>query len=62
MKYREFLNSLSDADFSEIIATDGIMNVACVENLEHKDNLCPHEYKKCAECILKLLQSDIEDT
>ena len=58
MKYREFLNSLSDEDFAEIIAQDGIFTVACVDNFNFEEDKCPSGYTNCKECILKLLQSE----
>lgn len=62
MKYREFLNTLSDDDFAEVISTDGIYNQACVDNYSHGEQKCPYGYDKCKECVLRLLQSEIEDT
>ena len=61
MKYREFLNSLSDDDLSEIISQDGIFNAACVDNFNFDESKCPHNYTKCKECILALLQSEVSD-
>ena len=61
MTYREFLNSLSDEDYAEVVSQDGIFNNACVDNFSFGDHKCPHEYKKCKECILKLLKSEITD-
>lgn len=59
MTYREFLNSLSNEDFAEVMAEDGLFNAACVENFNFDDKKCPHEYKKCKECILQLLNSEM---
>lgn len=61
MTYREFLNSLCDEDFAEIIAQDGIFNAACVDNFSFEDKKCPHGYSKCKDCVLKLLTSEMKD-
>ena len=58
MTYREFLNTLSDEDFAEIISQDGIFNAACVDNFNFDKDECPHKYSKCKECVLALLKSE----
>jgi hypothetical protein len=58
MTYREFLNTLSDEDFAEIIAQDGIFNAACVDNFDFNEERCPNGYTKCKECVLELLKSE----
>lgn len=58
MTYREFLNSLSDEDFAEVVAQDGIFNAACVDNFSFNEDKCPHGYSKCKECVLELLKSE----
>ena len=60
MTYREFLNSLSDEDFSEIIAQDGIFNAACVDNFSFDEDRCPHGYNRCKDCVLELLKSEVK--
>ena len=60
MKYRDFLLTLSDEDLADAIAEDVIFNTACVENFDFEKDSCPHNYSMCKECILKLLQSDVE--
>jgi hypothetical protein len=60
MKYREFLNSLSDEEFAQVIADDGIFNIACIANLEGPENICKYEKVDCFKCILALLNSEVE--
>ena len=61
MKYREFLNNLSDEDLAEVIAKDGVYNTACADNYNHKDHKCPYGHDKCKECVMKLLESEVTD-
>ena len=61
MTYREFLNSLSDEDFAEIVSQDGIFNAACVDNFNFEEQKCPHGYSRCMDCVLKLLTSEVTD-
>ena len=61
MKYREFLNTLSNEEFAQVVADDGIFNIACVANLEGSDNICKYEKMDCHKCILALLESDVEN-
>lgn len=61
MKYKDFLLTLSDEDLAETIATDAIFNAACVDNFDFEGDKCPHNFEKCKECILALLQSEVEE-
>lgn len=61
MKYREFLNSLSNEEFAQVVVDDGIFNIACVANLEGPDNICKYERADCYKCILALLNSEVEE-
>lgn len=61
MKYREFINSMSNEDFAEAIVEDAILHMACANTLQGPDNaICPHGYEKCRECITKLLDEEME--
>ena len=60
MRYRELLNSLSDEEFAQVVAEDGIFNVACVSNLEGAENICKYKKIDCFKCILALLQSEVD--
>lgn len=61
MKYREFLNSLSNVDFAKIVAEDGIFNIACVENSVGEHCECRYNNKDCFKCVLSLLNSDADN-
>ena len=61
MKYKEFLLNLSEEDLAETIATDAIFNAACVDNFNFEEDKCPHNFQNCKDCILKLLQSEVEE-
>lgn len=61
MKYREFLNTLSNEEFAQVVADDGIFNIACVANLEGPENVCKHEKVDCYKCILALLDSEVDE-
>ena len=61
MKYREFLNSLSNEEFAQVVAEDGIFNIACVSNLDGPENICKYEKVDCFKCILALLESEVEE-
>ena len=61
MRYREFLNSLSDVDFAEIVAEDGIFNIACVENSVGEHCECKYSNKDCFKCVLAVLNSDADN-
>lgn len=60
MTYREFLNKISDEDFTDIILENAIFNIACVDS--DKFNTCKKKLpsKKCKQCLLKMLKSNIE--
>lgn len=60
MKYRELLNSLSNEEFAQVVAEDGIFNTACVENL-NEQNECGYSRVDCYKCILALLNSEVEN-
>lgn len=59
MKYREFLNSLSNEDFAHIITEDGIFNIACVENAKASGECCFNRID-CYKCVLALLESEAD--
>ena len=61
MTYREFLNSLSNEEFAQVVADDSIFNIACVANLEGPEHVCKHEKVDCFKCILALLESKVEE-
>lgn len=60
MKYRDFVNSMSNEDFADMILDDSILNMACVENLQGTENECPHNHDKCKQCVMDLLDSEME--
>ena len=61
MTYREFLNTLSNEEFAQVVADDGIFNIACVANLEGPENTCKYEKMDCYKCILALLDSEVDE-
>ena len=60
MKYREFLNSLTDEEFAQVLANDDIFNMACVENYDFEVCGCRQGRIDCYKCILAILQSEVE--
>ena len=60
MKYREFINSMSNDDFADMIFDDTVLNMACVENLTGEDNRCPYNHNKCKKCVMDFLDSEME--
>ena len=62
MKYRDFLNKLSNEELAEVLLSDVLRHMCCdisVTN-ENRPN-CPYNFEHCEECMVKMLESDIED-
>lgn len=60
MKYREWVNNLSDDDFAEMIVSDSLLHMACVGEL-NPDLTCKYDYNRCKECVLNFLISEVEE-
>lgn len=60
MTYREFLNTVSDEDYADIILDNSIFTMACVNSdiFTSCENKVPS--KACKKCLLKMLQSKME--
>ena len=61
MTHRDFLNNLSNVDLADIIAEDGIFNMACVESSKHVNCPYPVGSHKCKQCIKEFLDSEFEE-
>ena len=58
MTYRNFLNNLSDEEYAKTIVKDVLKNMAC-SKLTTLGIACKKDH--CYDCMLKLLQSEVED-
>lgn len=61
MKYREFINKLSDEEFAQTLIDDVIIHMSCNCSVVNNSPVCPYEIKDCLKCIVKLLKSEVED-
>jgi hypothetical protein len=61
MKYRELVNCLSDEEFAQTILDDVLVHMACNCSIVDGSPVCPYKFQDCLKCIVKLLQSDVED-
>ena len=61
MKYREFVNNLSDEEFAQTLIDDVLIHMACNCSIVDNKPVCPFEVKDCLKCIVKLLESEIEN-
>ena len=61
MTYRQLLNNLSDEEFAQTIIDDVLLHMCCSCSVVDNQPACPYEVRDCFKCLVKLLQSDVED-
>ena len=60
MTNREFINKLSNEEFAQTIIDDVILHMACVDQGSGVNIKCANPNKDCMQCIVRLLESDVE--
>ena len=61
MTYRELVNRLSDEEFAQTILDDVLIHMCCVGSIVDNTLKCPYRTKDCFKCLVRLLQSEVED-